>query len=57
MNGKKSYCLGEGEEVGDDRAEGLSVMEDGGKLQFHSHLALMEGTLEPWKVHNLKVRM
>ena len=43
--------------MGDDRAEGLSVMEDGGKLQFHSHLALMEGTLEPWKVHNLKVRM
>ena len=29
--GKKSYCLEEGEEVGDGRAEGSSAIGDGGQ--------------------------
>ena len=47
-----------GEEVGDGRAEGLSAaIGDKGKLQFHSHLMLMECTFASLKVHNLKVHM
>ena len=51
---QEELLTGEGEEVGD---EGLSANEDGGKLQFHSHLTLMESVLPSSKVHNLKACM
>ena len=54
---QEELLTGEGEEVGDGRAEGLSANEDGGKLQFHSHLTLMESVLPSSKVHNLKACM
>ena len=41
--------------MGDGRAEGLSAVEMEGKLQFHSHLTLMELTFTSLKVRNLKV--
>lgn len=41
--------------MGDVRAEGLSAIEMEGKLQFHSHLTLMELTFTCLKVRNLKV--
>ena len=43
--------------MGDGRAEGLSAVEMEGKLQFHSHLTLMELTFTSLKVRNLKVCM
>ena len=45
LTGKKSYCLEEGEGVGDGRTKGSSAMREG-KLQFHSCPALVEGTFE-----------
>ena len=48
--GKKSYCLEEGEEVGDGRAEGLSATGDGGRAAMSltpdadgTHMCIFEG--------------
>lgn len=43
--------------LGEGRAKGSSAVGDGGKLQFHSGLTLMEPTFTSLKVQNLKVRM
>ena len=51
--GKKSYWLEEGEKVGDSRADNCQQQEMEGKLQFYSHLTLMECTLASLKVSNL----
>ena len=45
----KSYWLEEGEEMGDGSAKDCQQWEMEGKLQFHSHLTLMEHMLAFWK--------
>lgn len=63
MNREKGLLTGGGEEVGDDRPEGLSAIEAGvgdapvDKLQFHLCLTLMEHMFLFLKVHKLKVSM
>ena len=48
---QEELVTGEGEEVGDGRAEKSSAMGDyGGKLQCHSRLKLMEHTFTFFKV-------
>ena len=49
--------MGEGDEVGDRRAEGHQQRETEGGLQFHARLTLMECTGTSLRVCNLKVRM
>lgn len=41
--------------MGDGRAEEQSETETKGKLQFHSHLTLMEHMFESLQVQNLEV--
>jgi len=47
VNRHEELLTGEGEEVGDSRAEGLSAIGDKGKLHFPSHLMLMAQALVP----------